>query len=112
MFPIAKTGHKTLSQQVFRPKQDFFATASLDMDRALLVNDEPQGLERRHGSDRSRRAGETGERATLHGPMPRVTFGQNDVVKRSAKLCAILAVRNMVFSWYGMNFQVMPELKW
>ena len=41
-----------------------------------------------------------------------VTFRQNDVVKRLAGWGAILAIPTMLFSWYGMNFQDMPELKW
>jgi len=41
-----------------------------------------------------------------------VTIRQNDVVKRLAGWGAILAVPTMVFSLYGMNFKVMPELEW
>ncbi|NML62822.1 hypothetical protein HHL21_17410 [Massilia sp. RP-1-19] len=41
-----------------------------------------------------------------------VTIRQNEVVKRLAGWGAILAVPTMVFSLYGMNFDVMPELKW
>lgn len=41
-----------------------------------------------------------------------VTVRQNEVVKRLAGWGAILAIPTMVFSWYGMNFKVMPELEW
>lgn len=39
-----------------------------------------------------------------------VTVGQNEVVKRLAGWGAILAIPTVVFSMYGMNFQIMPEL--
>ncbi|MDP2323835.1 MAG: magnesium and cobalt transport protein CorA [Gammaproteobacteria bacterium] len=39
-----------------------------------------------------------------------VTVGQNEVVKRLAGWGAILAIPTVVFSMYGMNFKVMPEL--
>jgi magnesium transporter len=39
-----------------------------------------------------------------------VTVGQNEVVKRLAGWGAILAIPTVVFSMYGMNFHVMPEL--
>jgi magnesium transporter len=41
-----------------------------------------------------------------------VTVGQGEVVKRLAGWGAILAIPTVVFSLYGMNFEVMPELKW
>jgi magnesium transporter len=41
-----------------------------------------------------------------------VTVRQNEVVKRLAGWGAVLAVPTVVFSLYGMNFQVMPELQW
>ena len=41
-----------------------------------------------------------------------VTVGQNEIVKRLAGWGAILAIPTMVFSLYGMNFRVMPELEW
>lgn len=41
-----------------------------------------------------------------------VGVGQNEVVKRLAGWAAILALPTVVFSLYGMNFEVMPELKW
>ncbi len=37
---------------------------------------------------------------------------QNEVVKRLAGWGAILAIPTVVFSLYGMNFKVMPELSW
>jgi magnesium transporter len=40
-----------------------------------------------------------------------VTVGQNEVVKRLAGWGAILAIPTVVFSMYGMNFEVMPELR-
>jgi magnesium transporter len=39
-----------------------------------------------------------------------VTVGQNEVVKRLAGWGAILAIPTVIFSMYGMNFRVMPEL--
>ena len=39
-----------------------------------------------------------------------VTVGQNEVVKQLAGWGAILAIPTVVFSMYGMNFKVMPEL--
>jgi magnesium transporter len=41
-----------------------------------------------------------------------VGVGQNEVVKQLAGWGAILAIPTVVFSLYGMNFEVMPELKW
>lgn len=40
------------------------------------------------------------------------TVRQNEVVKKLAGWGAVLAVPTVVFSLYGMNFQVMPELQW
>src|SRR5690606_24490698 len=39
-----------------------------------------------------------------------VTVRQNEVVKRLAGWGGVLAVPTVVFSLYGMNFRVMPEL--
>lgn len=50
--------------------------------------------------------------AAMQVALAQVTIRQNEVVKRLAGWGAILAVPTMVFSWYGMNFEVMPELKW
>lgn len=44
--------------------------------------------------------------------MAMVTVGQNEVVKRLAAWAAILALPTMIASFYGMNFEYMPELKW
>jgi magnesium transporter len=50
--------------------------------------------------------------AAMQVALAQVTIRQNDVVKRLAGWGAILAVPTMVFSLYGMNFKVMPELDW
>ena len=39
-----------------------------------------------------------------------VTLAQGEVVKRLAGWAAVLAVPTLVASWYGMNFENMPEL--
>ncbi|MCX7555989.1 magnesium and cobalt transport protein CorA [Xanthomonadaceae bacterium JHOS43] len=39
-----------------------------------------------------------------------VTLKQGEVVKRLAGWAALLAAPTLVTSWYGMNFEVMPEL--
>ena len=39
-----------------------------------------------------------------------VTFGQNEVMKKLAGWAAMLAAPTLLTSWYGMNFQHMPEL--
>lgn len=44
--------------------------------------------------------------------MAMVTVGQNEIVKRLAAWAAILALPTMIASFYGMNFEYMPELKW
>lgn len=44
--------------------------------------------------------------------MAMVTVGQNEIVKRLAAWAAILAFPTMIASFYGMNFEYMPELKW
>ncbi|MES2919889.1 MAG: magnesium/cobalt transporter CorA [Pseudomonadota bacterium] len=44
--------------------------------------------------------------------MAMVTVAQNEVVKRLAAWAAILALPTMIASFYGMNFEYMPELKW
>ena len=41
-----------------------------------------------------------------------VSVGQNEIVKRLASWAAILAIPTMIASFYGMNFEFMPELKW
>ena len=39
-----------------------------------------------------------------------VSFGQNEVMKKLAGWAAMLAAPTLITSWYGMNFQHMPEL--
>ncbi len=41
-----------------------------------------------------------------------ISIGQNEVVKKLAGWGAILAVPTLIASFYGMNFEYMPELKW
>ncbi len=48
----------------------------------------------------------------MHVNLALVNAVQNEVVKRLAGWGAILAIPTMVFSMYGMNFRVMPELEW
>src|SRR5690606_39108826 len=39
-----------------------------------------------------------------------VTLAQGEVVKRLAGWAALLAAPTLITSWYGMNFDTMPEL--
>jgi magnesium transporter len=39
-----------------------------------------------------------------------VSFGQNEVMKKLAGWAAMLAAPTLLTSWYGMNFEHMPEL--
>src|SRR6267154_1523461 len=41
-----------------------------------------------------------------------ITFGETEVTKRLAAWGALIAVPTFIASVYGMNFVVMPELKW
>jgi magnesium transporter len=41
-----------------------------------------------------------------------VSMAQNEIVKKLASWAAILAVPTMIASFYGMNFENMPELHW
>jgi magnesium transporter len=41
-----------------------------------------------------------------------ITIGENEVTKRLAAYAALVAVPTMVAGVYGMNFDVMPELRW
>jgi magnesium transporter len=50
--------------------------------------------------------------AAMQVDLAQITIRQNEVVKRLAGWGAILAIPTMVFSLYGMNFRVMPELAW
>ena len=51
-------------------------------------------------------------KAAMDVNMAMVNVGQNEVVKRLASWAGILAVPTMIASFYGMNFEYMPELKW
>lgn len=48
--------------------------------------------------------------ATININLSLVTFGQNEVMKKLAGWAAMLAAPTLITSWYGMNFQHMPEL--
>lgn len=50
--------------------------------------------------------------AAMQVALAQITIRQNEVVKRLAGWGAIFAVPTMVFSLYGMNFKLMPELAW
>lgn len=50
--------------------------------------------------------------AAMQVSLAYITIHQNDVVKRLAGWGAILAVPALIFSLYGMNFRIMPELDW
>ncbi len=50
--------------------------------------------------------------AAMQVTLALVAVRQNEVVKSLAGWGAILAVPTVLFSLYGMNFQVMPELGW
>jgi len=41
-----------------------------------------------------------------------ISLGESEVTKKLAAWAAIIAVPTMVAGIYGMNFEVMPELKW
>ena len=41
-----------------------------------------------------------------------VTIQQGETVKKLAGWAALLAAPTLIASWYGMNFEHMPELKW
>ena len=44
--------------------------------------------------------------------MATLTLRQNEAVQKLAGWGAILAIPTVIFSLYGMNFKVMPELDW
>jgi magnesium transporter len=48
----------------------------------------------------------------LEANLALITVAQNDDTKRLAAWAAIIAVPTMIAGLYGMNFSVMPELKW
>jgi magnesium transporter len=50
--------------------------------------------------------------SALEANLTLVSIGQNDVTKKLAAWAAILAVPTMIAGVYGMNFDVMPELRW
>jgi len=41
-----------------------------------------------------------------------ISLADNEITKKLAAWAAIIAVPTMVAGIYGMNFEVMPELKW
>lgn len=50
--------------------------------------------------------------AALQVNLSMVAVGQNEVVKRLASWAGLLAVPTLIASFYGMNFEHMPELHW
>jgi magnesium transporter len=48
----------------------------------------------------------------MHVSLASLSLRQNESVQKLAGWGAILAVPTLVFSLYGMNFKVMPELNW
>jgi magnesium transporter len=48
----------------------------------------------------------------LEANLSLISISQNDVSKRFAGWAAIIGVPTMIAGIYGMNFDVMPELKW
>jgi magnesium transporter len=48
----------------------------------------------------------------LEANLALISVAQNDDTKRLAAWAAIIAVPTMIAGLYGMNFDVMPELKW
>ena len=48
----------------------------------------------------------------LEAKLSLVSVAQNDVTKKLAAWAAILAVPTMIAGIYGMNFDMMPELRW
>jgi magnesium transporter len=48
----------------------------------------------------------------LEANLSLISVAQNEVTKKLAGWAAILAVPTMIFGVYGMNFDVMPELRW
>ena len=48
----------------------------------------------------------------LEANLSLISVQQNEVTKKLASWAAILAVPTMIAGIYGMNFEVMPELKW
>ncbi|HUG38656.1 MAG TPA: magnesium/cobalt transporter CorA [Candidatus Limnocylindrales bacterium] len=50
--------------------------------------------------------------SALEANLSLVSVAQNDLLKKLAAWAVILAVPTMIAGVYGMNFEVMPELKW
>ncbi len=48
----------------------------------------------------------------LEANLSLISVQQNEVTKKLAGWAAILALPTMIFGVYGMNFDVMPELRW
>lgn len=48
----------------------------------------------------------------LQAQLAKVTVAQNEDVRKISAYAAILAVPTMIAGIYGMNFDVMPELRW
>jgi magnesium transporter len=48
----------------------------------------------------------------LEANLSLISVQQNEVTRKLAAWAAILAVPTMIFGIYGMNFDVMPELRW
>jgi len=51
-------------------------------------------------------------KSVVESKMLMESMRQNDVMRRLAAWAAMLAVPTMVAGIYGMNFDIMPELKW
>lgn len=66
--------------------------------------------------DHARRANETIDTvremltAAMNVNLALVSVGQNEVVKKLAGWAALVAAPTLIASWYGMNFEHMPEL--
>jgi magnesium transporter len=50
--------------------------------------------------------------SALEANLSLISVSQSDAMKRLAGWAAIIAVPTMIAGVYGMNFDVMPELKW
>jgi magnesium transporter len=50
--------------------------------------------------------------SALEANLSLISVGQNEDVKRLAAWAAIIAIPTMIAGVYGMNFEVMPELRW
>lgn len=52
------------------------------------------------------------QKTAMDTHLAQVSLSQNEIVKRLASWAAILAVPTLIASIYGMNFDLMPELRW